>query len=809
VNMAARTARLRRATGLLPSAARLRGHSAAALLFALLAIALLWPVLLGGRVLTSNSILYFLSPWAPQKPADVTSYLNPVLSDIPQAYYPWWSYARDSLRSLQLPQWNPFALAGTPFFANPQSALFSPFSLPLWLLPLNYGLGLAAALRLWVGSFGAYLLGRQLGLGFWPAVLTGIAFGFSPFFVLWLSFPLLNVIAFLPWALWLTERVVVRGRLLDNLLLTIVLALGLLGGHPGSQIHLYAIVGAYAALRLALGAAGPLRVGARRFAHVLGAGLLALLVAAVALLPAALSVPGTAGEFARSGGGPLLPWESARTLFFPDWWGRPDGVLYGGPYNFNERTIYAGAVALVLAVLALSTTTQWRQKLPFAILAFAGFQAAFGLEPTHAVLQQIPALSDDRHSRLSVLVQLGAAVLAGFALQEFTSAGWRRSRIVLAAFSTGIVAAAGLIGAGPSLQEVRTAVHHFRTGEDYARPDVIQTVSVGWWGLLTAALLAVLVLRRTLGKRGLALAVVALAAFDVGHFAWGYNPMPPEHRAIPQRPPSVAFLQKQAANDHFAGLGAVLPPDASVLYRLRDIRGYDPPKPDLRFFRLFKLLNSQQPPGDWLAIHTLSDQGRNVLDLLGARYLMMPPGSAPPAQPGFTRVYTGVDADVYRNQWAVQRAFVPTLVTRVESEEEALGRIGATGFDPRREAVVEDAEIVPAGTGTARVLEDKPSAVDLQVRLRRAGLVVLADTLDDGWRVTVDGRSVSPVRVDSVLRGVRVAAGAHTVRWRYRTPGLLSGAGLSALGLIVVGAVVFALTRRRNRTRTVALPART
>ena len=256
---------------------------------------MLWPALVGGRELLPTSLLYFWPPWTTQQPPDALSYFNVVLSDVPTSYYPWWHYARESLRAGDLPEWNPYALAGTPFLANPQSTLFSPFSLPFWVLPFNFAFAFVAALQLWLMGLGTYLLGRELGLGFWGGLVAGIAFGFSPFAVVWLTYPLLSVLCLLPWALWLTERIVRHGRGADALALSAVLGVALLAGHPGSQVHLYAIVAGYAVLRLLLldgtPAAGRLRHGGSLAAAlVVGLG-----VGAVALVPTVLSIAGTAG----------------------------------------------------------------------------------------------------------------------------------------------------------------------------------------------------------------------------------------------------------------------------------------------------------------------------------------------------------------------------------------------------------------------------------------------------------------------------------------------------------------------------------
>ena len=131
------------------SAPRVPSPAVAAAAYAVVTIVLLWPALSGQRVLVAASDLYLWAPWHSSQPEGLHDYLNPLLSDQTRSFYPWLSYARDQLHAGHLPQWNPFALSGTPFLANGQSQLFSVFSLPVWLLPLNYGLAVSAAMRLW------------------------------------------------------------------------------------------------------------------------------------------------------------------------------------------------------------------------------------------------------------------------------------------------------------------------------------------------------------------------------------------------------------------------------------------------------------------------------------------------------------------------------------------------------------------------------------------------------------------------------------------------------------------------------------
>jgi hypothetical protein len=50
------------------------------------------------------------------------------------------------------------------------------------------------------------------------------------------------------------------------------------------------------------------------------------------------------------------------------------------------------------------------------------------------------------------------------------------------------------------------------------------------------------------------------------------------------------------------------------------------------------------------------------------------------------------------------------------------------------------------------------------------GLVVLNEVAYPGWRVRVDGIERKPIRVDLLLRGVLVPAGAHRLEWSYEPP---------------------------------------
>ena len=105
--------------------------------------------------------------------------------------------------------------------------------------------------------------------------------------------------------------------------------------------------------------------------------------------------------------------------------------------------------------------------------------------------------------------------------------------------------------------------------------------------------------------------------------------------------------------------------------------------------------------------------------------------------------------------------------------------------------------------GRARIVDESNARVTIRATLARRGLVVLTDQWMDGWTVRIDGRPAPILRTDMLLRGVIVPAGAHTVEWSYRVPGLRAGAALSAVGLLALLGWTAVLVRARRRRQPV------
>ncbi|MGH9843364.1 MAG: YfhO family protein [Blastocatellia bacterium] len=155
-----------------------------------------------------------------------------------------------------------------------------------------------------------------------------------------------------------------------------------------------------------------------------------------------------------------------------------------------------------------------------------------------------------------------------------------------------------------------------------------------------------------------------------------------------------------------------------------------------------------------------------------------------------TPVYGGVR--VFENLQAMPRAWLAHRV-ELKTEHEQLRIIrGETGtrFDPASAALLDpkdEAKLdrsLPATTratpgGTVTITERTPNSMLLSVETAEPAMLVLGEVAFPGWRAEVDGRAAELFRVNYLLRGVPVPAGAHVVEVRYQPDSLFVGAFIS------------------------------
>ncbi|HTT87640.1 MAG TPA: hypothetical protein VMF60_09750, partial [Acidimicrobiales bacterium] len=189
----------RNALARLVGVARARPSLVALGFYVVAAVVFFGPGLLPGHTTAASDFLWSAAPWNTAIPSSVFRFSthplvvgsNPQLVDPTTVFEPYLQYTRSQLP--HVPLWNPYIMGGTPYLGDMQSAIFSPFSLPAYVLPFWWSLSVIAVMKLVVAAMGAFLLGRALRMRFAGALLCGTVYGFGLFLVAWLPWPLANV----------------------------------------------------------------------------------------------------------------------------------------------------------------------------------------------------------------------------------------------------------------------------------------------------------------------------------------------------------------------------------------------------------------------------------------------------------------------------------------------------------------------------------------------------------------------------------------------------------------------------------------
>ncbi len=191
------------------------------------------------------------------------------------------------------------------------------------------------------------------------------------------------------------------------------------------------------------------------------------------------------------------------------------------------------------------------------------------------------------------------------------------------------------------------------------------------------------------------------------------------------------------------------------------------------------------------------------LAVAGAAGGRMALGSVSPTDDGLRLVYAG-SAVVYqrlhalpRIRWASDAVVQPDQQQRID--------LLASGSLKSDQVVLNGPGPVAAGKpATISITTDGADRIDTTVDAQGSGYLVVADALQVGWSVTVDGRAATLVAADQGVVAVAVGPGQHRVELRYDPPYHGLGTWLSALALLTAVALLTVdqrLARRRAGLR--------
>lgn len=772
---------------------------------ALWALLIHWPILLGKVPLPADVLLNSIA-WQDLARQPHFQVQHAEMGDAITLGYPWYVQRRERLLAGDIPLWNERALMGSPFLASSQPGVFNPVALALMPLPPHVGWSLLIAVKAWLAFTFTAFAARRLGARPFGSLAAGMTFSACGFMTAWSLWPITDTALWLPAIFWavsaLSQKLDVRSCLTAG----IILALPVLAGH--------AEIAAFVTLAGALLAAfltfnEPVDVGSRRWrlpALFAISAVIAVGLASVQLLPTLEWI----GSLSRSSETPLrlaLPFDDVAGIVSRDSTSNPNSLGVSIP----EGASYAGIAALLLAPLALLV----QRRLATFLIVLGGCSAAVSLSlpPFFDTYQLIPLLRAAPANRLLLVTDFCLALLLALSLTTLEGPHLRaleakRARFFLAASlsAIGLFTVAVLLRSTPA----RHGAGGFRGGLG------VTLVLLICFALL--ARLALAALDDRLRQRRVA-PLVALIALDLATFASGHLPYFDSEEVFPTPRVLGAIAPDLASRYRVASVNGVMPVNSMQFFGFRDPVGYDYPLRSTE--RLLRPLTEGRIAPvfvDSLSSQALAKGGGTRLRLMNTRFFVASGlnGSTQNlelAKPEFRLVADFGMLQLFEFPAALPRAwFVAASGQRVvESMRDALAALDDPGFNPASEAVLIG--------GKRRARDDHPRRIDVGTQVKEmpalvevsiqsngdgrvatvsaetAGLVVISEAYDRGWKATVDGKRAPVLRVDVALMAVPVDPGTHTIRLSYRPRSFVVGSSVSLATLLVV-AILFAADSR-------------
>lgn len=748
----------------------------------------------------------------------------------------------------QLPLWNPYQAAGTPFAAQYSTRAFFPYQIledisPVWLW--DYFM----LLRLVIAAFFTYLFLRLLGVSKEASFLGGVLYSLSGSFTWFINLEqFVNVAMMVPICFFSLERLIkFKGRR-HIAEAAIVLALMLLAGQPEIAIYVVLLLVSYYVFRVVIERPESL-IFLKKILKLSFIILLSLGLASILILPFLELV--SHSYHTHPLGGTMGVQDPARLhiaagMFIPSFFETPtflrvfphDGVwdCLGG---------YIGSLVLFLVILGFFYNSKLKKYfLFFSLFGIAIVFKNFGA-PIISLIGKLPLLNQSWSPRWAGSTwTFSLSCAAAIALQMIYNQPARKRRVYF--FAAGCALAVVLFsiykstyipqlfnlssgqvkavlpqiagGVLVSLLIIASAVYLLLKSKDkksivygyilLSLFELMFYIPKGMGFPYTAykfipfilGVIAVVLLTKrkwSLALAGIILAVVLSTCINVLS-PYGF----PERHDIFKKPNYVKFLEEKKDYGRIVADGGMLMPNFASAYSLYDIRYINSLSPLL--YQNYVDNHLLKEPHAWItdrlwftgiadlhkkkrrSIYQEINENLLYYSYLGVKYII---GNRS-LQSNFPLAYNK-EVKIYENPYAFERAYLAKNIREALDFEDAQNMMRNKSINIRQTAIIEKGP--PAyfkapkdkTDGTVKITRYKPSEVEIKAKLKTDGIVVLTDVFYPGWSAYVDGQQTEIYRVNGLVRGVFIREGRHNIIFKYNPLSFNTGLVVSGLSLLV------------------------
>lgn len=728
--------------------------------------------------------------------------------DMGNSYFPWRAFGFTALKNGTIPFWNPYVLCGTPFAANPETALFYPLNWIFLFVSPAQGINISVILHLFLCGWFSFLLFDLYGCSFWPAILGCLVYmmgGNTLPRVFAGHLSNICTMTWLPALIFAAELILERVTPPRIGLLALTYGFFILAGHMQYVFFLSLFLMCFGLVRLLYVDKRATKACAIVGAVCLGIGLSAVqLSLTLEMLKESARKSLTFDFCSTFSWDPFYAW----TFLMPGYsLIEPDLGNWGNWYPW-EMIVFIGVLPLLFSLFCFVPKAAWRQGFPrpevvpaFGICTGLFILVALGrYTPLFQVLfYTIPGFNLFRGMcKFLVPVFLCLAALTALGCEHFfrqVSSGNRSIRW----FFLGVLCL--LVGISSyqvsRLTENQGAVWEIEATQNITgdgnywldknltnpseRPKVIrhfrqQVQRLAFFCFLSFALLMI-----CSEKPRFIPVLVFFTFFDLLVAFGGFIVLQQSHNL--HFPPIQSFRHSPDISSFRFGFSTdYQSANFALIDQFFTPLGYES-NPPMRIAKLFNALLKRDfhetplftlPPDPFGAAMLSMKFIQNGGKLIGLT-----------ACPSRFRFY--FSAHVATDSFEIWK----TIYARHPALENEVFLCATPGQETALSIMASSSSVALEATATITLLHQSPERLSLQVAPTQSGWLFVNDTFAKGWKARIDQQPQEIFAANYAFRAVPVGSGTHLVEFTYTPPGFRRGLFVTMISLLAVFLLLF------------------
>lgn len=725
-------------------------------------------------------------------------YKNFLMSDVVTVILPIKFLVINLIKHFTLPLWNPYILAGSPLFANIQSAVLNPFNMLYLILPAPGAYMIFILLQPVLAFIFMYTFLQELKVTMYGAFFGSLVFSFSSFFVVWMTWGTLGYsFLWLPFILWATEKYTKTQKKKYGFFILLGLVLSFFAGHTQVSLMVWGVYLLYC-FYLAYRKKFSLRNG--------------VFFAVAAMFLSMIQIAPAIEMYRQSPRDALatVSFYKDQTLYFssyiqsviPDFFGNPVTRNWWGKGNYAESAIYFGTLPFFLALYYIFSKSAHKHTytLFFVGIGLLGILLSTQNFFSYLVFQmRLPLLSSSTFSRYSALFIFAGAVLSGFGFDLFLS---RLRESKTGRLNSALFVALCMVGMYWFMIVFKLVPTTWLQNYDVIKrnsilPTLVLLSIIGGYVGTIFVIPRISLFKKFEPSILFASFTCIVLSVELFRFSYKYIPFAPQSFFYPPHA-LISQLQKLTMHDRYIGY---LPANINSMYRLRSPEGSEP----LYNKYIGELASTTRGVNrrlsDRAAVSFSDGEYKDrVLDLFSVRYFVdktdnfrnswveQHNGDHGLYDKRFTEVWTDKTFKIYESSFFLPRQSLFYNAEVIEDDSKILERLIAQKFDYEKTVVISTPveDLQAEGVGTIKILEDAENRQVYEIKTSSKALLLVTDSFYPGWNVYIDGVRSRIMRVNYAFRGVEVPIGKHIIVFNYQPKSIQYGVVGSIIGLILV-----------------------